>query len=146
MDSFAQGKTVRLIRISSEVHLIPMRVIFITYYIVPNLRNSNLWPAISKRTVFRVNNNENTSNILSKWCHVELLPLPAPDSIRCGSPLLADPTGMESKTRGWAKLYATMLYGYTEAEPLQDPLLVGAGGFSWDDSVWIKVRKYINPG
>ena len=106
---------------------------------------------LQKGQVFRVNNSENTlEGYYLSGAILNYFPLPAPDSIRwAGSPLLADLNGdgEQNLLVVGQNPYATMLYGYTlEAKPLRIPLLVGAGGFSWDDSGVDQGSKIHKPG
>ena len=152
----AQGETVRFIRISeSEVGVFdPNAANFYTFlYSTKSGEIATLWPAISKKgQVFRVNNSENTlEGYYLSGAMLNYFPLPAPDSIRwAGSPLLADLNGdgEQNLLVVGQNPYATMLYGYTlEAKPLKGfPLLVGAGGFSWDDSGVNQGSKIHKPG
>ncbi len=152
----AQGETVRLIRISEgEVGIFdPNAANFYTsLYSTQSGEIATLWPAISKKgQVFRVNNSENTlEGYYLSGAMLNYFPLPAPDSIRwAGSPLLADLNGdgEQNLLVVGQNPYATMLYGYTlEAEPLRGfPLLVGAGGFGWDDSGVDQGSKIHKPG
>ena len=106
---------------------------------------------LQKGQVFRVNNNENTlEGYYLSGAMLNYFPLPAPDSIRWAAvlfwPIL---TGMESKTCLW--LGKILMPPCSMDTPLKlnlyrIPLLVGAGGFSWDDSGVDQGSKIHKPG